>query len=693
MFEISPLHKAAEDRLDSWKEIASFLGRDIRTVQRWEKAEGLPIHRHRHAKLDSIYAFRSELLQWQGSRRNIGLSSAQVIAPAISVPIHSPDLEKTSSPAKTSHGLKAWAISAIVIGVLAAGILVSLQFFEGATVHTNLIPVPLSTYVGEEEAPTFSPDGSQVAFVWNGESQDNFDIYVTSVGSSQPLRLTRDADIDYSPAWSPDGKWIAFCRATEGPEGGVWIVPASGGAGHRVSTLYTIAGPSDRVLSWLPDSKFLVVSSRLRASDQDGLRLVDIKTGAERLLTVPKRGEDDSAPAVSPNGKWIAFARDTGLGVSAVYLLPFDPNYFVAKHVVLTEPKRLSWSVSRDVYAGNPAWTPDSKQVVFDSNRGGDHYLWIAPIHRPGPASLLPYGNGIGSPSISRTGQLAFTHETLNVNIWRLGIQALAHGKSGGPSEVLSSTRIQDSPKVSPDGKRLAFVSNRSGYMEIWTSGIDGANATPVTAMSVPGTGSPSWSPDGTLIAYDSRVRTRPQIFLIASTGGRPVSFTDGLHADVVPSFSPDGKWIYFSSNRSGEMQIWKMLLTGADARQVTMKGGFAGVFSPDGMYLYYNRQNTAFSSLWQMQLATGQEKCIVSMVPNRAFVPVDEGVFYRSVTSDKKEQLLFLNVQSNTTKRLFAFEKNLRMGMAISPDHRYLFFAQEDQHDRDLQMVEGFWN
>ncbi len=687
MFEISPANKESEDRLDSWKEIASFLGRDVRTVQRWEKAEGLPVHRHRHSKLDSIYAFKGELIQWQGSRRNIGLSPPQVIAPATPESVDLSAVENNALTLRRSRGLKVWAISAISLCVVTAGVLMSLRFLGGPSIHTNLIPVPLSTYLGDQEAPTFSPDGSKIAFVWNGEDQNNFDIYVKSVSSPQLLRLTTSADIDYSPAGSPDGKWIAFCRGTQVGEGGLWIVPASGGVEHRVSIVDRTVRPSDRALSWMPDGKFVVVSHTPGTNKGDGLYLVDVKAGTERLLTSPKPGEDDDAPAVSPNGKWIAFSRDTGLGISAVYLLPFDP-----RRVGRTEPKRLSWPGLSHVYAGNPAWTPDSKHVVFDSNKGGDHYLWIASVNRPGKASLLPYGNGLTSPTISRAGELAFAHEILNVNIWKLDLRALAEGKSTGPAAVIASTRIQDSPKVSPDGQRLVFASNRSGYTEIWTSSIDGANAASLTAMNVPVTGSPSWSPDGRLIAYDSRVRTRPQIFSIAAKGGKPVGLTDGLHIDVVPSFSPDGKGIYFSSNRSGEMQIWEMSLTGADAKQVTTKGGFAAVFSPDGEYLYYSRGNAPFSSLWQRQLSTGRERCIVSMVPNRSFVPVNEGVFYRSISPDRKDELLFLNFRSNTTKRLFTFEKNLGLGMAISPDHHYLFFAQEDQHQQDLQMVQGFW-
>lgn len=161
--------------------------------------------------------------------------------------------------------------------------------------------------LGDQLTPTFSPDGRQVAFTWNGDAQDNFDIYLKLVNSSSPpLRLTTNKDIDYSPAWSPDGEWIAFCRGTDTLGGAVWIVPALGGAERKIVELDTLASPANRFLAWSRDSSKPVVSARI-AGVSGGLHLVDINNGVRRTITAPSPSEEDMHPAVSNDGKMVAF--------------------------------------------------------------------------------------------------------------------------------------------------------------------------------------------------------------------------------------------------------------------------------------------------------------------------------------------------------------------------------------------------
>ena len=167
-------------------------------------------------------------------------------------------------PAVPARGrsLPFWGLAA---GLSLALVIVAIWFyFEHTRLSSDLNFVPLAAARGDQFVPTFSPDGRQVAFVWNGEHQDNFDVYLKLVGSpSAPLRLTTSPDIDYSPAWSPDGRWIAFCRGTDERGGAVLIIPALGGAEHKVIDLDAVAAPSNRALSWTRDSKSLVVADRV----------------------------------------------------------------------------------------------------------------------------------------------------------------------------------------------------------------------------------------------------------------------------------------------------------------------------------------------------------------------------------------------------------------------------------------------
>ena len=144
--------------------------------------------------------------------------------------------------------------------------------------------VPLTTYPGREEEPTFSPDGSQVAFTWDGEDQDNVDIYVKAIGSEQPLRLTSDPARDGSPAWSPDGTRIAFLRDKAGGGSEVRLVPPTGGRERRLAE---VGATAEHGLAWSPDGRKLAIVDRSSPGEPFGIFLLDIESGVKARLTSP----------------------------------------------------------------------------------------------------------------------------------------------------------------------------------------------------------------------------------------------------------------------------------------------------------------------------------------------------------------------------------------------------------------------
>jgi serine/threonine protein kinase len=178
--------------------------------------------------------------------------------------------------------------------------------------------VPLTTYPGNQTEPSFSSDGNQVAFVWDGPRQDNTDIYVKQIGTESLLRLTSDPAVELGPAWSPDGRYIAFLRLLSDDRAGVFLVPAIGGPELKLAE--TRQSGNDLFLhhlGWSPDGKWLAISDRSSADEPLSLFLLSIETGEKRRLTFPLAGgpyDGDGAPAFSPDGRSIVFVRGATLG-------------------------------------------------------------------------------------------------------------------------------------------------------------------------------------------------------------------------------------------------------------------------------------------------------------------------------------------------------------------------------------------
>ena len=437
----------------------------------------------------------------------------------------------------------------------------------------------MPSHLAINSPPPFLPDGKQIAFAWNGEHRDNFDIYVKDISSpSPPLRLTTDQEIDYSPAWSPDGRWIAFCRGANGREGAIWLIHPLGGPERKLVDVGSAPLPERRELVWSQDSRSLIVTSGVRSDGQSQLSRINAETGEIKPLVSAASGEQYMFPALSPDSQTVAFVRDTGPGIGTIMLFSLasgGPPRVLVSQVAARE--NLPGVLNR-----YPAWTPDGRYLLFSSDSGGRNHLWLAPSQGDGPVEEVgALGDGLTGPAISQTGQLAFVHEDFDTNIWRLDLHRSPSEPNPNTVQVVSSTRLETNPAVSPDGRRLAFASDQSGYAEIWISDIDGKNAAPLTSMGNSVTGSPDWSPDGRRIVFDSRAEGHPYLYLVNVDGGKPVKLMANGATGVVPRWSADGQRIYYTSESSGRMEVWRVASSGGTPEQLTKHGGFAAIPSP----------------------------------------------------------------------------------------------------------------
>ena len=197
----------------------------------------------------------------------------------------------------------------------------------------------------------------------------------------------------------------------------------------------------------------------------------------------------------------------------------------------------------------------------------GDVALWRIPLRRPGDpnGSRPPAMNVVSPPSpCSRAGWPSHV-QARDENIWRLALSAPGR-PSGAPVSLTGSTLSELNAQFSPDATRIVFESLRSGAQEIWVADQDGRNALQLTSFNGHRGGTPAWSPDGQSIAYDVRDdEGQGDIYVIPARGGAAVRLTNHPADDLVPSWSRDGRSIYFGSTRTGRFQIWKVSARGGE--------------------------------------------------------------------------------------------------------------------------------
>jgi Tol biopolymer transport system component len=322
-----------------------------------------------------------------------------------------------------------------------------------------IIIVPLTSYAGNEKQPSFSPDGNQVAFCWNGEGQDNYDIYQKLIGSEPPRRLATDLVDDTSPAWSPDGRSIVFLRSLSPEKAAVLLISALGGPERSLAeVLYPgFFSPSNDFLSasspaWSPDGKWLVLADKNSPEEPMGLFLLSIETGQKRRLTSPPaKSIGDTDPAFSPDGHTLAFIRTAALFVGDVHLLSLS-NGFEA----VGEVKRLTFD---NLWDSHPAWTLDGREIIYSSG-SPTQALWRVAAFGPGkPQRLASFGEYVDQPALSRQGQrLAYSRRVFDSNIWRVQLAAskeksvrqlallIRPNLTRGPSSLLTARELRSGP-------------------------------------------------------------------------------------------------------------------------------------------------------------------------------------------------------------------------------------------------------
>jgi Tol biopolymer transport system component len=536
--------------------------------------------------------------------------------------------------------------------------------------------VQLSNVAGAEACPSFSPNGRHLAYSGRGNVQDSFHIWTRALPTGAPQQLTQGADNDVCPVWSPDGASLAFLRIGE-ETAEYMVMPASGGTPRKVAeTTASEDGPTIRQsVSWMRDGKSLA-AARKEEGHPSAIVRVDIETGAVKRLTDPPAGSPgDSGPAVSPDGSTIAFVRGVQDEIGDVWVCDANGG----------SPRQLTFNTrpTRGV-----AWTSDGREVIYGSNTRMRHnwQFWRIPASGGTPREVAVGASEANDPAVAPAGhRLAYTQTPSESAIW---LAELPAGDEPHTRPVIHSTGREAHPSWSPDGRQIAWVSDRSGDDEIWVSDAGGGNEAQVTSMKAMSLERPRWSPDGRTLLFSSNgmpqsVYTVPASARMAKP--KPLPLAPGAEVNDL-SWSHDGKSVYGSWRGA----IWKF--RGEHPVQLSQPfGASEPEESADGKYVYYWSRR----SIWRVPSDGGKEEEVVSL--DRwvsSLDPVKTGIYSMTWEGRRRAVIAFYDFekQKNTeVLRLNDAEISRNANFDLSPDGKYLLYPKVDRTETDLVLVENF--
>jgi serine/threonine protein kinase/Tol biopolymer transport system component len=576
------------------------------------------------------------------------------------------------------------ALGAVALGVLAG-------FYAtrpGATVDRTpdpaaQRPTPLTSEVGDEQSPSLSPDRMRLAFSWVPRNASGGRIAVKTLGADAVVQLT-DGVVgnDRAPVWSPDGRHLAFLRTIREPAHrlDVCLVPADGGP-PRV--LHSRAGRSLPGLAWWKARSALLFPTRGTPAESFHLAALDLATLEVRQLTHPPpapalAGPGDFFPAVAPDERTVAFVRETYEGRD-VFLLDLATG--VARRLTRDGHRILGLT-----------WSPDGQAVIMSSLRSG-----VAALHRvslaDGKIARLPNtADGAADPMATPDG-LLYSQTQTDSNIYRLDLR---DGRPlGAPRPIVTSSRSDEAPHVSPDGRSIAFLSRRAGGSDVWVAEADGSS--PRRLTSLPMTSGPRWSPDGRWIAFGALAPglARPDVWVVDASGGTPRRLTDDPSYETVLDWAADSASLYFLSDRTGSFDVWSVPVGGGTAVRVT-QGGLRAQESGDGRFLYYAND---VPEVWRRPLRQAGTAELITTFPEGThwggdWVAGAHGLYYLNEDGPGPAAIDFLpfgSVSRASAMRLTTLTApptHQVTVFAVAPDESWLVWAQDDYRNSDIMML-----
>ena len=586
----------------------------------------------------------------------------------------------TIEPDRGSESRKLWlkvAAGVLAIVVVAVAAVVAYRGHP-RQLQQALTALPFTALPGEATSPAFSPDGSRIAFAWNGGPKEakGFDLYVKGLGSETLLRLTQHPSEWISPTWSPDGTQIAFHRM-DGAGTGIYVIPTLGGAERKLRSTRIAETPSS-IISWSPDGKWIAFAD-LRSEEHARMSLLSVETSEERQIPMNPMCIREGLPSFSHNGKYLA------------YWCLRNPNDAILYSLLIPggQPKTIS---SVRAFPTGLTWSAKDEKLIYSLHTlesGRADRLGEVTVENGTKRQLALAGSAM-LPTISPSGaKLAYSSLSNTFAIWR---RDLVHPEAQA-AELIPASRSQFAARYSPDGKRIAFVSLRSGLQGVWMSNEDGANLVQISNPEYV-SGSPEWSPDGNSIAFDSHPGEQWEIYEADVAERKPKKLVTNLTNVARPHWSRDGRWIYFGSMESGGKGIYRCPASGGNAILLSKDPiGINPQESFDGKTVYF-ASNHDKSTL--MQVALPPQPGTESKVDRMPLISTAElwtlsrsGIYF--VPAEAPRSLRYFDFASRQVRPIFEVEKDFDSGPSVSPDGRWIIYSQIGDATGDIMLVDHF--
>lgn len=560
-------------------------------------------------------------------------------------------------------------------------------FFNGEKEEKVKINVELiSSKKGQEVSPVISPNGKHIAFCWREETSDPFHIYIRSLEENNPRKLTTYDATEFNPAWSPDGQYLAFMRNEE--NGDVKLIKKSIIGNDEIELTNLKDLTMQRGMLWSKKKQALIFSAKTKKDFPFQIMAFDLKKDELNILTTPPSSlYGDIHPALTSNEDELYFIR-AGKG-NSILSNNAPTNGHIFSYNFLDNKTQKIVDVGAEII--DLIYLPKKNQHLFWIPRElGRNELWTLNSKNE---KLLTGTMSRGLPGKGSTGKddLLFYerwNSVVNVDQYDLTTPNQLDSNS---SEYLNSTQWDWSLEFSADFEKMAFLSYRNGYQEIWTGSVNSPDdAHAVTALKNKFLiKSLAVSPNGDEILFHAIEDNHSDIFWVQKNGEGLKKLFDDDNQYAAPTWSSDGSYFYYSSNKNGDWEIFKYEMEGTETDNVSMFNGYQVKLNPEkSESIYFTKMNA--DTIWQYSLSNEKIEfvCESKGLENPNWAPTQNGIYYLAWEGSAC-QLKYFDFNENKTHNLKLL-KNTMPGLAsLSALNGKLYIAQSDRIDSDIYSLE----